>query len=90
MLLAMKPKIRDHYHAHRLSFWLSLIPKLHRQGTTPGIASQHHLLEDHDNPLTYDGIVRQGPVLAVGKEKIQNKNFLFYGYVFRNNSTAYY
>ncbi|XP_054709180.1 neuroligin-2-like [Uloborus diversus] len=62
--LAMKPKIRDHYHAHRLSFWLSLIPKLHRQGTTPGVASQHHLLDDHDNPLTYDGIVRQGPVLS--------------------------
>lgn len=64
----MKPKIRDHYHAHRLSFWLSLIPKLHRQGTTPDVASQHHLLDDHDNPLTYDGIVRQGPVLtAFGK-----------------------
>ncbi|KAG8198343.1 hypothetical protein JTE90_021591 [Oedothorax gibbosus] len=62
--LAMKPKIRDHYHAHRLSFWLSLIPKLHRQGTTPDVASQHHLLDDHDNPLTYDGIVRQGPVLT--------------------------
>ncbi|KFM58800.1 Neuroligin-3, partial [Stegodyphus mimosarum] len=62
--LAMKPKIRDHYHAHRLSFWLSLIPKLHRQGTTPGVASQHHLLDDHENPLTYDGIVRQGPVLT--------------------------
>ncbi|CAL1282269.1 unnamed protein product [Larinioides sclopetarius] len=62
--LAMKPKIRDHYHAHRLSFWLSLIPKLHRQGTTPDVASQHHLLDDHDNPLTYDGIVRQGPVLS--------------------------
>lgn len=73
----MKPKIRDHYHAHRLSFWLSLIPKLHRQGTTPGIASQHHLLEDHDNPLTYDGIVRQGPVLAVGKDSQIKKMYIF-------------
>ncbi|GIY54563.1 neuroligin-3 [Caerostris darwini] len=62
--LTMKPKIRDHYHAHRLSFWLSLIPKLHRQGVTPDVASQHHLLDDHDNPLTYDGVVRQGSVLA--------------------------
>ncbi|GIZ00679.1 neuroligin-1 [Caerostris extrusa] len=43
---------------------LGLIPKLHRQGVTPEVASQHHLLDDHDNPLTYDGVVRQGSVLA--------------------------
>ncbi|XP_015782174.1 neuroligin-4, X-linked-like [Tetranychus urticae] len=30
LMLGMKPKIRDHYHSHRLSFWLNLIPKLER------------------------------------------------------------
>ncbi|GFY37874.1 neuroligin-4, X-linked [Trichonephila inaurata madagascariensis] len=65
--LSLKPKVRDHYHAHRLSFWLSLIPKLHRQGTSTEVASQHHLLDDHDNPNLYDGVVRQGSVLpAIG------------------------
>lgn len=54
----MKPKIKDHYHAHRLSFWLNLIPLLHRPGTV-AVVPQHHLLDDHDNPLTYDGVVRQ-------------------------------
>lgn len=56
-LLGLKPRIRDHYHAHRLSFWLNLIPTLHRAAASETTTS-HHLLEDHDNPLTYDGIVR--------------------------------
>ncbi|XP_023242067.1 neuroligin-4, X-linked-like isoform X1 [Centruroides sculpturatus] len=58
LMIAMKPKVKDHYHAHRLSFWLHLIPKLHRAGDS-SVAPQHHLLEDHDNPRTYDGVVRQ-------------------------------
>ncbi|XP_023222476.1 neuroligin-4, X-linked-like [Centruroides sculpturatus] len=58
MSLATKSKVRDHYHAHRLSFWLSLIPKLHKAS---GSEPQHHLLEDHDNQETYDGIVRRAP-----------------------------
>ena len=62
----MKPKMRDHYHSHRLSFWLKLIPGLHQP--TPdddavdidgGIYLRHHLLVDHENPSSYDGIVRQ-------------------------------
>lgn len=28
--LGMKPKVKDHYHAHRLSLWNHLIPLLHR------------------------------------------------------------
>ncbi|GIY48884.1 uncharacterized protein CEXT_25701 [Caerostris extrusa] len=57
LLIGLKPKIRDHYRAHRLSFWLNLIPQLHRPGTA-SVIPQHHLLDDHNNPLTYDGIVR--------------------------------
>lgn len=56
--LGLKPKVRDHYHSHRLSFWLHLIPRLHRPGEED-IYLRHHLLLDHDNPQSYDGIVRQ-------------------------------
>jgi len=54
----MKPKVRDHYHSHRLSFWLHLIPRLHKPGEED-LYLRHHLLQDHDNPSSYDGIVRQ-------------------------------
>lgn len=53
----MKPKVKDHYRAHRLSFWLNLIPQLHRPGSV-AVIPQHHLLDDHNNPLSYDGVVR--------------------------------
>ncbi|GFY61682.1 neuroligin-2 [Trichonephila inaurata madagascariensis] len=55
--IGSKPRVRDHYHAHRLSFWLNLIPTLHRAAASE-TTTNHHLLEDHDNPYTYDGIVR--------------------------------
>jgi neuroligin len=54
----MKPKVREHYHSHRLSFWLHLIPRLHQPGEED-IYLRHHLLQDHENPSSYDGIVRQ-------------------------------
>ncbi len=54
----MKPKVRDHYHSHRLSFWLHLIPHLHKPGDED-VYLRHHLLQDHENPSTYDGVVRQ-------------------------------
>ncbi|EEC17876.1 conserved hypothetical protein, partial [Ixodes scapularis] len=57
LLIGMKPKVKDHYHAHRLSLWLHLIPQLHRPGG-PEVVPAHHLLDDHDNPLSYDGNVR--------------------------------
>ncbi|XP_067118519.1 neuroligin-4, X-linked-like [Centruroides vittatus] len=43
--LGMKLKIRDHYHAHRLSFWLHLIPGLHRPGEGSVPPHHHHLAE---------------------------------------------
>lgn len=106
----MKPKVRDHYHSHRLSYWLHLVPRLqlksshlspdsdhiydeanfdtdadllttssadqlHKklQSKTAKIAAiqsqllqqqqlyylKHHLLPDHENLDSYDGIVRQ-------------------------------
>ncbi|XP_054158657.1 neuroligin-4, X-linked-like [Oppia nitens] len=58
LMIGMKPKVRDHYHSHRLSFWLQLIPDLHKPGDED-VYLRHHLLQDHENPLTYDGVVRQ-------------------------------
>lgn len=52
-LAGMKPKVRDHYHAHRLSIWNRLIPKLHRAGAGGAALSRdHHLLEDFDNQVS--------------------------------------
>lgn len=56
----MKPRVRDHYHAHRLSYWLNLIPRLHSSGDV-NVSVQHHRLQDHDNPSSYDGTVRHLP-----------------------------
>lgn len=39
----IKPKIRDHYHSHRLSFWLNLIPKLEKQGKEESDHLKRHL-----------------------------------------------
>ncbi|KAG8194056.1 hypothetical protein JTE90_003005 [Oedothorax gibbosus] len=58
--ISMKPRVRDHYHAHRLSYWLNLIPRLHSSGDV-NVSVQHHRLQDHDNPYSYDGTVRHVP-----------------------------
>lgn len=63
----MKPRVKDHYHAHRLSYWLNLIPRLHTSGDA-NVSVEHHRLQDHDNALTYDGIVRDNPAL-VGRSR---------------------
>ena len=83
----MKPKVRDHYHSHRMSYWLNLFPHLQSSSeslitakmssidssvATSAVGSsssaestasyyyyKHHLLPDHENPSTYDGIVRE-------------------------------
>lgn len=44
-----KPKQKNHYRAHRLSFWLNLIPDLHKPGNDD-VPMSHHMLEnDGDN-----------------------------------------
>ncbi|XP_013779898.1 neuroligin-4, X-linked-like isoform X1 [Limulus polyphemus] len=50
--LGAKPKIRDHYRAHQLSFWNNLIPKIHRSGT--GVYPHHSFL---GNPHSQDGVL---------------------------------
>ncbi|KAL1140301.1 hypothetical protein AAG570_000233, partial [Ranatra chinensis] len=43
--LDIKPKLKNHYRAHRLSFWLNLVPDLHKPGGDD-VPSSHHLLHD--------------------------------------------
>ncbi|CAL1294367.1 unnamed protein product [Larinioides sclopetarius] len=52
----IKPKVKDHYNAHKLSYWLNLIPKLDAIDNTT--TDQHHMLDDHHNASMYDGCVR--------------------------------
>ncbi|BES95370.1 Carboxylesterase family [Nesidiocoris tenuis] len=47
--LDTKPKIKNHYRAHRLSFWLNLVPDLHKPGGDDVPPSHHQLLDDKDH-----------------------------------------
>ena len=44
--IAPKSSVRNNYHAHRLSFWLNLIPKLHASGA---IDNKLHLMNSVDH-----------------------------------------
>ncbi|KAJ8871181.1 hypothetical protein PR048_027487 [Dryococelus australis] len=41
--LHLKPRSRSHYRAHRLSFWLNLVPELHCPGDD--VPLSHHVLD---------------------------------------------
>lgn len=42
-----KPKLKNHYRAHRLSFWLNLVPELHKPGNDD-VPNSHHQLEEEE------------------------------------------
>ncbi|XP_026764291.1 neuroligin-4, Y-linked [Galleria mellonella] len=42
-----KSKLKNHYRAHRLSFWLNLVPDLHRPGGED-VPPSHHQLDHED------------------------------------------
>ncbi|XP_066258610.1 neuroligin-4, Y-linked isoform X2 [Euwallacea similis] len=50
LTLDQKPKLKNHYRAHRLSFWLNLVPDLHKPGGDD-VPASHHELADDDEPL---------------------------------------
>ncbi|XP_066143773.1 neuroligin-4, Y-linked [Euwallacea fornicatus] len=50
LTLDQKPKLKNHYRAHRLSFWLNLVPDLHKPGGDD-VPASHHELTDDDEPL---------------------------------------
>ncbi|XP_042895443.1 neuroligin-4, X-linked [Parasteatoda tepidariorum] len=54
--ISLKPKVKDHYNAHKLSYWLNLIPALDTADNTT--TDQHHMLPEHHNTSAYDGNIR--------------------------------
>ncbi|KAL6424369.1 hypothetical protein ACFW04_009865 [Cataglyphis niger] len=44
-----KSKLKNHYRAHRLSFWLNLVPDLHKPGSDD-VPRSHHLLDAEQVP----------------------------------------
>ncbi|XP_041974274.1 neuroligin-4, X-linked [Aricia agestis] len=46
----IKSKLKNHYRAHRLSFWLNLVPDLHRPGGED-VPQSHHQLEHEESSL---------------------------------------
>lgn len=106
-------KVRDHYHSHRLSIWLSLIPRLHipielqqhqhqihpnpeytlsPESEAMDLAElepeqyfylRHHLLPDHENMATYDGVVKQLAIRIPAGSVWQRKHL-------RQNMTSFY
>ncbi|XP_042225436.1 neuroligin-1-like [Homarus americanus] len=58
-----KPRVKDHYRSHQLSFWLQLVPQLHRAGKDA--PDDHHHLENHNDWNSYRGFVRSEPVTRV-------------------------
>nr|CAD7443806.1 unnamed protein product [Timema bartmani] len=48
LYLDTKPRVKSHYRAHRLSFWLKLVPDLHRAGGDD-VPPSHHQLDDNED-----------------------------------------
>ncbi|CAG9576311.1 unnamed protein product [Danaus chrysippus] len=46
----IKSKLKNHYRAHRLSFWLNLVPDLHRPGGED-VPQSHHQLDHEESSL---------------------------------------
>lgn len=99
----MKPKVKDHYRSHRLSYWLNLIPKLHVPGPNPVSSHdstvadkistssisgfEHHLLSDHDDPNTYEGLVRESNLMRI-KKLIESQTTIISNVTTFNNVTS--
>lgn len=73
--LGIKPKVKDHYKSHRLSYLLNLFPLLQNQPDINEAAYyyRHHLLYDHENLKTYDGIVRQITLHLSSNQNVKTK-----------------
>lgn len=57
MLTELKSKLKNHYRAHRLSFWLNLVPDLHKPGSDD-VPRSHHLLDTEQVGASDDSLFR--------------------------------
>lgn len=60
MKIGLKPKAKSHYRSHKLAMWTNLVPDLHRP-SGEDVNRIHHLLDDYNDPYSYDGKVRVVP-----------------------------
>lgn len=56
----LKAKAKSHYRSHKLAMWTNLVPDLHRP-SGEDVSRVHHLLDDYNDPYSYDGKVRVVP-----------------------------
>ena len=63
--LNLRPTVSDHMRSHPLSFFLNLLPKLNRPVANNMAVNEHHLLEDHHNLASYEGVVREHPAAGL-------------------------
>lgn len=52
--------MKNHYRSHKVALWTNLIPDLHRTSGDE-VARSHHLLDDYNDPHSYNGNVRIVP-----------------------------
>uniref|UniRef100_A0A182JAK3 Carboxylesterase type B domain-containing protein n=2 Tax=Anopheles atroparvus TaxID=41427 RepID=A0A182JAK3_ANOAO len=96
--LDTKPKLKNHYRAHRLSFWLNLVPDLHKPGNDD-VPSAHHELEADDeepaavmptvkplNPPQRDPATVHGNFSLFTTQVFSLLNFSSYGSVLPNGT----
>ena len=65
--LNLHSTISDHMRSHQLSFFLNLLPKLNRPIANNMQMNEHHLLDDHHNLATYEGVVREHPAAGLNR-----------------------
>jgi hypothetical protein len=73
----MKPKLKNHYRAHKLSFWLNLVPELHRSGSQDMPTSHHMFKSDIDKvsrtTKSQEFAIMHGPEYKIAKnDNVQN------------------
>lgn len=68
-----KPKLKTHYRAHRLSFWLNLVPDLHNAGNDDVPYSHHQLIDDDSDRLAAEPTVK--PLNPQGKDTANNASY---------------
>lgn len=68
-----KPKLKTHYRAHRLSFWLNLVPDLHNSGSDDVPYSHHQLIDDDSDRAPAEPTVK--PLNPQGKDAANNSSY---------------